>query len=42
MRILGPIIRISALSVFDARKQLTLGDAVAAQLVGHNDTRLIV
>jgi hypothetical protein len=30
MRVLGPIVQISALSVLDARKQLTLSDAVAA------------
>ena len=42
MRVLGPIIQISALSVLDARKQLTLSDAVAAQLVGHNHPRFIL
>jgi hypothetical protein len=28
--------------VFDARKQLTLSDAIAPQLVGHNHPRLIL
>jgi hypothetical protein len=30
MRVLGPIVQISALPVLGARKQLTLSDAVAA------------
>jgi hypothetical protein len=42
MRIFGPVIQISALSVLDARKQLTLSDAIAPQLVGHNHPRLIL
>jgi hypothetical protein len=36
MRIHGPIVRISALSVLDAGKQLTPSDAIAPQLVGHD------
>ena len=35
MRVLGPIVQISALSVLDAAKQLTLSDAMAPQLLGH-------
>jgi hypothetical protein len=42
MRVFGPIIQISALSVLDAWKQLTLSDAVAPKLVGHNHPRLIL
>jgi hypothetical protein len=42
MRVFSPIIQISALSVLDVRKQLTLGDAVAPQLVSHNHPRLIM
>jgi hypothetical protein len=30
MRVFGPIIEIAALSVLDARRQLTLSDAVTA------------
>ena len=41
-RVLGSIIQISALSVFDVRKQLTLSDAIAAQLVGHDHPRFIL
>ena len=36
MRILGPIVQISALSVFNAGKQLTPSDTIAPQLVGHD------
>jgi hypothetical protein len=36
MRILGPIVQISALSVLDAGKQLTPSDTIAPQLVGHD------
>jgi hypothetical protein len=39
MRILGPIVQISALSVLDAGKQLTPSDAIAPQRVGHNHPR---
>jgi hypothetical protein len=42
MRVFSPIIQVSALSVLDAGKQLTLSDAIAAQFVGHNHPRLIV
>ena len=38
MRVLGPIIQISTLSMFDAGKQLTLSNAIAPQLVGHDHT----
>jgi hypothetical protein len=39
MGVLGPIIEISTLSVLDARKQLTLSDAIALQLVGRTINR---
>ena len=42
MRILGPIIQIPTLSVLDAGKQLTLSDAVASQLVGHDYPRHVL
>jgi hypothetical protein len=42
MRVLGSIVQISALSVLDTGKQLTLSDAIAQQLVGHNHPRLIL
>lgn len=42
MRVLSSIIQISALPVLDARKQLTLRDTIASQLVGHNHPRLIL
>jgi hypothetical protein len=42
MRVLGSIIQISALSVLDAGKQLTLSDAIAPQLVGHDHPRHIL
>jgi hypothetical protein len=42
MRVLGPIVRISALSVLDAGKQLTLSDATAPQRVGHDHPRYIL
>jgi hypothetical protein len=42
MRVLGPIIQRSALSVLHAGKQLTPGDAVASQLVGHDHPRHIL
>ncbi len=41
MRVFGSIIQISALSVLDVRKQLTLSDAIAPQLVGHDYPRFI-
>jgi hypothetical protein len=41
MRVLGPIVQISALSVLDAEKQMTLSDAIAPQLVGHGHPRYI-
>ena len=41
MRVLGPIVQISALSVLDAGKQLTLSDAIAPQRVGHDHSRPI-
>jgi hypothetical protein len=40
--ILGSVIQISALSVFDAGKQLPLSDPVAPQLVGHDHPRFIL
>jgi hypothetical protein len=42
MRVLGPIIQISALSMLDARQQPALSDAIAPQLVGDDHPRLIV
>ncbi|HUN40245.1 MAG TPA: hypothetical protein VMU81_08155 [Acetobacteraceae bacterium] len=42
MRVLGPIVQISALSMLDAGKQLTLSDTIAPQLVGHDHPRYIV
>ena len=42
MRVLGPIVQISALSVLNAGKQLTLSDTMAPQLVGHDHPRYIV
>ena len=42
MRVLGPIVQISALSVLDAGKQLTLSDAIAPQLVGHDHPRHVL
>jgi hypothetical protein len=36
MRVLRPIVQILDLSVLDARKQLTLSDAIAPQFAGHN------
>src|ERR1700759_1902594 len=40
MRVLGPIIQISALPMLDARKRLSLSDTMALQLVGHDDALL--
>jgi hypothetical protein len=42
MRVLGPIIQIAALPMLNLGKQLALSDAIAAQLVGHDDARLIL
>jgi hypothetical protein len=42
IRVLGPIVQISALSVLDAGKQMTLTDAIAPQLVGHGHPRYIL
>ena len=42
MRILGPIVQISALSVLDAGKQLTLSDTIAPQLVSHDHSREVL
>jgi hypothetical protein len=39
MRILGPVVQISALSVLDAGKQLTPSDTIAPQLVSHDHPR---
>ena len=39
MRVLGPIVQISALSVLDAGKQLTPSDTIAPQLVSHDHSR---
>jgi hypothetical protein len=42
MRVLSPIVQISALSMLDAGKQLTLSDAIAPQLVGHDHPRYVL
>ena len=42
MRILGPVVQISALPVFNIGKQLTLRHTVAAQLVGDENARHIL
>ena len=42
MRVLRPIVQISALPVLDAGKQLTLSHAIAAQFVGHDHPRHIL
>jgi hypothetical protein len=42
VRVLGPIMQISALPMLDGGKQLTLSDAVAPQLVGHDHPRDIL
>jgi hypothetical protein len=42
MRVLRPIIQISALAVLNAGKQLTLGHAIAPQFVGHDQPRHIL
>jgi hypothetical protein len=42
MRVFGPIFQVSTLSALDARKPLTLSNAVAPQLVGHNHPWLIL
>jgi hypothetical protein len=42
MRVFGLVIQISALSVLNAGKQLTLSDAIAPQLVGHDNPRHIL
>ena len=39
MRVLGPIVQISALSVLDAGKQLAPSDTIAPQLVSHDHSR---
>jgi len=36
MRVLGRVVQVSALSVLNAGKQLTLSDTIAPQLVGHD------
>jgi hypothetical protein len=42
MRVLSPIIQVAALPMLNLGKQLALSDAVAAQLVGHDDAWLIL
>jgi hypothetical protein len=42
MRVLRPIIQISALAVLNAGEQLTLGHAIAPQFVGHDHPRHIL
>ena len=42
MRVLGAIVQIPALSVFDAGKQIALRDAAASRLVGHDHLRHIL
>ena len=42
MRVLGAVVQIPALPVFDAGKQMALRDAGASQLVGHDHRRHIL
>ena len=42
MGVLGAIVQISALSMFDTRKQTALSDPVASQLVSHDHSRHIL
>jgi hypothetical protein len=42
MRILGAIVQISALTMFDLGKQLAPGHAVAPQIIGHDHARDIL
>ena len=42
MRVLGSIVEVSALSVFNTGKRLTPSDAIAPQLVGHDQSRHIL
>jgi len=42
MRVLGPIVEIAALTVFDVRKKLSSSHAVAPQFVGHDHSRLVL
>jgi hypothetical protein len=42
MRVLGPIIQVAALPMLNLGEQLAVSDAIAAQLVGHDDPRLIL
>jgi len=42
MRVLGPVVQISALSVLDAGKELALRNAITPQLVGHDHPRHIL
>ena len=42
MRVPGPIVQVSALSVLDAGKQLTASDTIASQLVGHDHPREVL
>ena len=39
MRVLGPIVQVSALSVLDAWEQLTPSDTIAPQFVSHDHPR---
>jgi hypothetical protein len=41
MRILGPVVQIAALPVFNIGKQLALRHTVAAQLVGDENARSV-
>ncbi len=42
MRVLGPIVQIAALPVFDIRQQRALRHAIAAEFVGDDDARNIL
>ncbi len=42
MRVLSPIVQVSALPVLNVGKQVALGDAVAAQFVGHDHPRHVL
>ncbi len=42
MRVLSPIVQVSALPVLNVGKQVALGDAVAAHFVGHDHPRHVL
>ena len=42
VRHLGPVVEVAALPMLDARQDLALSRAVAAQLVGHDHPRYVL